>query len=176
MDQQTAQQVVDAKRVAEEGGVAGADSIDSMYLTFAVGSEDYGLTIGMVTEIVGMQRIMVVPDVPDYIKGVINLRGKVIPLMDVRLRFNMEERPYDDRTVVIVLEVNDAPMGLIVDRVREVIDIPDANIDSAHNFGGADSRSVVSGLGRIDERVVILLDVPVLVSEMDVIAPQIARN
>ncbi|WP_228028331.1 chemotaxis protein CheW [Donghicola mangrovi] len=162
-------------RSSVDDGVVEAESIDSMYLTFAVGEEDYGMSIGMVTEIVGMQRIMVVPDVPDYIKGVINLRGKVIPLMDVRLRFGMAERPYDDRTVVIVLEVNDAPMGLIVDRVREVIDIPDDNIDSAQSFGSADGRSVVSGLGRVDERVVILLDVPLLVSDMDVIAPKMAK-
>lgn len=167
----TETEAADPKMAADVAGIADSDSIDSMYLTFAVGEEDYGLTIGMVTEIVGMQRIMVVPDVPDYIKGVINLRGKVIPLMDVRLRFGMVERPYDDRTVVIVLEVNDAPMGLIVDRVREVIDIPDANIDNANGFGSGDGRSVVSGLGRIEERVVILLDVPVLVSDMDVVAP-----
>ncbi|MEY8881691.1 chemotaxis protein CheW [Donghicola sp. XS_ASV15] len=175
MTAQVAAETAVENRVSMEEGVVDAESIDSMYLTFAVGEEDYGMSIGMVTEIVGMQRIMVVPDVPDYIKGVINLRGKVIPLMDVRLRFGMNERPYDDRTVVIVLEVNDAPMGLIVDRVREVIDIPDDNIDAASGFGSGDGRSVVSGLGRVDERVVILLDVPLLVSDMDVIAPKLAK-
>jgi purine-binding chemotaxis protein CheW len=143
-----------------------ADSIETMYLTFAVGEEAYAVSIGMVTEIVGMQRIMSVPDVPSYIKGVINLRGKVIPLLDVRLRFAMEERPNDDRTVVIVLEVDDAPVGLIVDRVSEVVDIPEDRIDRAGAFGGGGSN-IVKGLGRIDERVAILLDVPTLLSSAD---------
>ena len=93
------------------------------YLTFALAEEEYGVGIAAVTEIVGMQRIMSVPDVPHYIKGVINLRGKVIPLMDVRLRFGMPERAYDERTVVIVMDVGDAPIGLIVDGVSEVLEI-----------------------------------------------------
>ena len=176
---QAAEVTEDAMTAAAARGEAAfndADNVDDMYLTFALADEEYGVGIGVVTEIVGMQRIMSVPDMPHYIKGVINLRGKVIPLMDVRLRFGMNERPYDDRTVVIVLEVNDAPMGLIVDRVREVIDIPDGNIDSANSFGSGDGRSVVSGLGRVDERVVILLDVPLLVSDMDVIAPKLAKS
>lgn len=146
------------------------DNIDDMYLTFKVGEEDYGVVISVVTEIVGMQRIMGIPDVPAYIKGVINLRGKVIPLMDVRLRFNMPERPYDERTVVIVLDVGDAPMGLIVDRVSEVLEIPAGQIDR-HSGPAAGARSVVSGLGRIDERVAILLDEKLLVSEDDISIP-----
>jgi len=143
-----------------------ATGIETMYLTFAVGEEGYGVPIGIVTEIVGMQKIMSVPDVPRYVKGVINLRGKVIPLLDVRLRFGMPERAYDDRTVVIVLQVDDAPVGLIVDRVSDVVDIPTDQIDSA-GFGVSDGRSVVSGLGRSDDRVTILLNVPVLVSDAD---------
>ncbi|MFD0857512.1 chemotaxis protein CheW [Roseovarius aquimarinus] len=140
-----------------------AEGIKTMYLTFPVGAELYGVSIGVVTEIVGMQRIMSVPDVPHYIKGVINLRGKVIPLMDVRLRFGMEEKAYDDRTVVIVLQVQGAPVGLIVDGVSEVLDIPDDRIDSGNAFGGADSGKLVKGLGRLEERVAILLDTDLLV-------------
>jgi len=153
---------------------AAATGIETMYLTFAVGEEGYGVPIGIVTEIVGMQRIMSVPDVPRYIKGVINLRGKVIPLLDVRLRFGMPERAYDDRTVVIVLQVDDAPVGLIVDRVSDVVDIQPDQIDNA-GFGSSDGRSVVSGLGRSDDRVTILLNVPVLVSDAD-IALQIPQS
>lgn len=156
-----------AAPAAQEDG----DSIENMYLIFAVGGEDYAVPIGMVTEIVGMQRIMSVPDVPGYIKGVINLRGKVIPLMDVRLRFGIEERAYDDRTVVIVLEVGEAPVGLIVDGVREVCDIPADKVDRAAGISRDDAQSVVSGLGRIDDRVAIVLDVPVLVSDARVSAP-----
>ena len=148
------------------------DGIETMYLTFPIANETYGVPITMVTEIVGIQRVMSVPDVPDYIKGVINLRGKVIPLMDVRLRFGMEERAYDERTVVIVLEVANAPVGLIVDGVSEVIDIPDEKVGRSGVQGGNESSSVVSGLGHIEDRVAILLDVSVLVSEVEIDAPQ----
>lgn len=146
------------------------DNIEDMYLTFAVGKEHYGVGIGVVTEIVGMQRIMGIPDVPDYIKGVINLRGKVIPLMDVRLRFGMQEKDYDERTVIIVLEISDAPLGLIVDGVSEVLEISKDKIDRTSAIGG-ERTSVVRGLGRIDERVAILLDEQLLATDTDVEIP-----
>lgn len=147
-----------------------SENLDDMYLTFAVGEEHYGVSITMVTEIVGLQKIMSVPDVPHFIKGVINLRGKVIPLMDVRLRFGMEEKPYDDRTVVIVLKVNNSPIGLIVDGVSEVLDIPASQIDRTNDFGNQ-GDSIVSGIGRLDERVAILLNIGVLVSNVEIKLP-----
>ena len=152
-----------------------SESIETMYLTFPVGDELYGVSIGLVTEIVGLQKIMQVPDVPPYIKGVINLRGKVIPLMDVRLRFGMAEKDYDDRTVVIVLQVNDAPVGLVVDGVNEVLDIPDSQIDRANGFSGSDNRNLVMGLGRLEDRVAILLDVNLLLEAGEVILPDLAE-
>lgn len=163
-----AAEVVDENATLE---TSDADSIDDMYLTFAVAGEDYGVVISVVTEIVGMQRIMGIPDVPHYIKGVINLRGKVIPLMDVRLRFGMPAKDYDERTVVIVLDVNDAPMGLIVDKVSEVLEITSDKIDRK-GFSN-DGRSVVSGLGRIGERVAIILDEALLVSDSDIVLPDL---
>lgn len=166
-------EAVEAKNEAAAMPIDDSDGIESMYLTFAVGDESYGVSIGMVTEIVGMQTIMSVPDVPDYIKGVINLRGKVIPLMDVRLRFGIEERPYDERTVVIVLEVDDAPIGMIVDRVSEVLDVPADKIDRTGNFGSGDGRSMVSALARIEDRLAILLDVHALVSDADLTLPDL---
>lgn len=148
------------------------DSIENMYLTFALGGEDYGVSIGAVTEIVGMQKIMGVPDVPDYIRGVINLRGQVIPLMDMRLRFGMAERAYDERTVVIVLDLREAPLGLVVDGVREVLEIPPADIDPPSRFGRGGARSVVSGLGRVGERVAILLDTDALMDADTLTLPE----
>lgn len=150
-------------------GVPGAeaDSIEDMYLTFDLGDEEYGVGIVGVTEIVGMQRIMPVPDMPRHIRGVINLRGKVIPLMDMRLRFGMPERAYDDRTVIIVMEVEQAPIGLIVDGVREVLEIAPDHIDRHGQFARAGGRSVIAGVGRIEDRVAVLLDPPVLVSDSD---------
>ncbi|MFY0682404.1 MAG: purine-binding chemotaxis protein CheW [Thalassovita sp.] len=151
------------------------DNIENMYLTFAIGTETYGVPIAVVTEIVGMQRIMTVPDVPRYIKGVINLRGKVIPLMDVRLRFNLEERAYDDRTVIIVLELGTSPVGLIVDRVSEVLEIADDHIDSANGLGGGDSAGLVQGLGRVGENVAILLNSGLLVTDAELALPEAAH-
>jgi len=140
------------------------DNIEHMYLTFSVASEEYGVGIATVTEIVGMQRIMPVPDVPHYIKGVINLRGKVIPLMDMRVRFGLEEKAYDERTVVIVLEVADAPIGLIVDGVREVREILPGNVDAPSYFNASGDKAIVKGLGRVEDRVTVILDVDALVS------------
>ncbi|NBE09150.1 chemotaxis protein CheW [Paragemmobacter ruber] len=167
-----AQETAEATRSRPDGLPLGeADNIEHMYLTFALGSEEYGVTIVGVTEIVGMQRIMPVPDVPAYIKGVINLRGKVIPLMDVRLRFGMPERAYDERTVVIVMDVGDAPIGLIVDGVSEVLEIPPGQVDRHTQFGRATTRPVIAGIGRIGDRVAVLLDTSVLVSDSDVSLP-----
>ncbi len=151
------------------------DNVDDMYLTFALADEDYGVGIGGVSEIVGMQRIMPIPDMPDYIRGVINLRGNVIPLMDVRLRFNMPERAYDERTVIIVMEVEGAPIGLIVDAVREVLEIAPSQIDRPNQIGRASGRSVIAGIGRIGERVAVLLETATLVSDAELPAqPELA--
>jgi len=153
---------------ASLAGDAGADTIANMYLTFDIEAEEYGVGIAGVTEIVGMQRIMPIPDMPNYLKGVINLRGKVIPLMDVRLRFAMPARPYDDRTVIIVMEVEDAPVGLIVDGVREVREIPPSQIDRHGQFGRSATRQVIAGIGRLGDSVAVLLDPGVLVSDHDI--------
>ncbi|NEX45296.1 purine-binding chemotaxis protein CheW [Rhodobacter sp. ETT8] len=144
------------------------NTIADMYLTFDLGEEEYGVSIAGVTEIVGMQRIMPIPDMPRYLRGVINLRGKVIPLMDVRLRFEMPERDYDDRTVIIVMEVEDAPVGLIVDGVREVREIPPAQIDRRGQISRSGARSTIAGIAQVGERVAVLLDPSVLVSDGDI--------
>lgn len=142
------------------------NNIDDMYLTFALGSEEYGIGIGFVTEIVGMQKVMEVPDVPAFIKGVINLRGKVIPVMDVRLRFGMDEKAYSERTVIIVLDIDNIPIGLVVDAVSEVMEISEANIDQPPQFGGnRDGKGVIRGLGKQGDRVAIILDTRRLVSD-----------
>ena len=102
------------------------DTQEDKFLTFVLNREEYGIEIRHVTEIIGIQSITEVPDMPHYIKGVINLRGKVIPVMDVRLRFGVAEREYDDRTCIIVINIEEQSVGMIVDRVSEVLDIPKA--------------------------------------------------
>ena len=157
-----------ADQTVQSGGVLEADTLANMYLTFDIGAEEYGVAISDVIEIVGIQRIMPIPDLPPYLKGVTNLRGKVIPLMDIRLRFNMAERAYDDRTVIVVMEVDDAPIGLIVDGVREVREISDTQIDRHAQLGKAGARQVIAGLGRLTDSVVVLLNPSVLVSQDDI--------
>jgi purine-binding chemotaxis protein CheW len=93
-----------------------------------LGEEEYGIAIGYVTEIIGLQSITEIPELPHYVKGIINLRGKIIPVMDVRLRFNKEAKEYNDRTCTIVIEVRDITVGLIVDAVAEVASITSENI------------------------------------------------
>lgn len=146
-----------------------SENLDDMYLAFSLGEEEYAVGIRQVVEIVGLPRIMSVPDLPDYIRGVINLRGKVIPLLDVRLRFHMEERPYDERTVVIVMEVDGAPIGLIVDGVTEVRDVPPASIGRSGSRGLNGAQSAIYGIGRIEDRIIIILDAAVLTSDCEIV-------
>ena len=135
------------------------DSQAGKYLTFLLGNEEYGLEIRYVTEIIGMQKITEVPDMAEYVKGVINLRGKVIPVMDVRLRFGAQSREYDDRTCTVVINVKEQTMGLIVDRVSEVMDIPQENIQGTPELRRGRSNRFISGMGKVEEDVKLLLDV-----------------
>lgn len=137
-------------------------SIEHTYLTFSVADEDYALHVGHVIEIVRLQRIFAVPDVDDHICGVINLRGKIIPLLDVRRRFGLPEQPYTDRTVVVVVEVEGAPTGLVVDGVFDITEIPPASIEAAPLARGG--PSLVRALGKRGDRVSFVLDVPTLVA------------
>ena len=141
-----------------------ADDLESSelnkYLTFVLGSVYYGLDIQHVREIIGMQQVTIVPDVPPFIKGVINLRGKVIPVMDVRRRFHMESRPYDERTCIVVIHVGDWLVGLVVDTVSEVLDIPRGDIEpppEAFGFGQRQDH-FIAGMGKVGDDVRMLID------------------
>lgn len=134
------------------------DAMAEMYLAFNLGSQHYALDISTVVEIIGIQAITEVPDVAPYIQGVINLRGKVIPVMDVRLRFNMPHRGYDDRTCIIVVSVQEVNVGLIVDRVAEVINIPDKQIQAPPSVGHDNVQLFMKGLGKLEKNVKLLLD------------------
>jgi purine-binding chemotaxis protein CheW len=139
------------------------DTQKDKFLTFRLVNEDYGISIRQVTEIIGIQTITEVPDMPAFIKGVINLRGKVIPVMDVRARFGLPEREYDGRTCVVVVDVGGKTMGLIVDHVNEVLDIPAGHVEKppvSHAGGG--SGRYVQGIGKIGDKVKIILDVDCL--------------
>lgn len=134
------------------------DTQEGKYLTFQLNDEEYGIQIGYVTEIIGIQNINSVPDMPEYIKGVINLRGKVIPVMDVRLRFGAPSRDYDERTCIIVINVKEQAMGLVVDRVSEVLDIPESEIEPTPELRKGRSNRFVHGLGKVNGEVKLLLE------------------
>ncbi len=141
------------------------DTQKDKFLTFQVGTEEFGISIRHVTEIIGLQKITDVPDMPGFIKGVINLRGKVIPVMDVRSRFKLESREYDDRTCIVVVNIKDKSVGLVVDRVSEVADIPESQIEPPAQIGSGTASRYIQGMGKIDEDVKILLDVDRLLYE-----------
>lgn len=141
------------------------DTQKNKYLTFHLGKEVYGIEIRYVTEIIGLQPITIVPEMPPFIKGIINLRGKIVPIMDVRLRFKKPERDYDDRTCIVVIDIDDAIIGLIVDTVTEVLNINDDDIVPAPDMGSAVQSRFISGIGKSGEEVKLLLDCRSLLSE-----------
>lgn len=140
------------------------DTLKGKYLIFFLGNELYGIEIRYITEIIGIQPITVVPDMPKYVKGVTNLRGKIIPVMDARLLFKKEDRKYDDRTCIIVLDMNDISTGLIVDNVSEVITIADEDIAPPPdlNKGGL---KYIKGIGKANGDAKLLLDCQRILSE-----------
>lgn len=150
------------------------ESMQGMFLTFNIGTVGYGIEICHVIEIIGIQQVTNIPDMPEYLIGIINLRGKVIPVIDVRLRFGMEERAYDDRTCIIVVSLDDNLVGLVVDKVSEVVTIPAEQIEPQPRLGGNASH-YTKGLGKIGDQVRILLNVGALLDETDGIEPPLDK-
>ncbi len=130
------------------------------YLSFHLAGEEYGIEIRYVTEIVNLQKITKVMDMPDFIRGVINLRGKLVQVMDVRMRFLMSPREFDDRTCIIVVHVSEAAMGLLVDEVSEVADIAEDQIEPPPRTSAKACSRYIQGMAKIGQEVKILLDVP----------------
>lgn len=144
------------------------DTLKDKYLTFHIDNQDYGIAIRHVIEIIGIQQITKIPDSPNYIKGVINLRGKVIPIMDIRLRFGIEGRDYDDRTCVIVVQLDQTSLGLVVDTVSEVVFIDENSIEPSPSQS-SNGESFIEGMGKIGNEIKILLDVDQMVRNDDLI-------
>lgn len=139
------------------------------YVTFKSGNEYFGLKIEYVSEIIGFQEITEIPESEDYIKGLINLRGKIIPVIDVRIRFKQEPFEYTDRTCIIVINYNSLVVGLIVEKIAEVVEIPEENILPAPTIGKADrsQNKYVYAIGKVGEEVKLLLDPDRLLNDAD---------
>ena len=138
------------------------------YLTFTLAGEDYGIEILKVKEIIGMMPITKVPQTPSYVKGVINLRGKVIPVVELRRKFEMPEQDYNDRTCIIVVEIScssgSTMMGIVVDSVSEVVQIKNEDVEDAPRFGVTLDMEYILGMAKFDGRVKILLDIDKVLS------------
>ncbi len=151
---------------------------EGKYLTFTLASEDYGIGILKVKEIIGIMAITTVPQTPDYVKGVINLRGKVIPVIDLRLKFAMEDMAYTERTCIIVVEIsggrNKIMMGILVDSVSEVLNIKSGDIEDTPNFGSQLNTDYILGMAKMGERVKILLDINKVLSDAEFAAVSVA--
>ena len=147
----------------------GHDEQKGKYMTFKSGNEYFGLEIRYVNTIIQLQSVTKIPETEDYIKGLINLRGKVIPVIDVRLRFKQPELDYNDRTCIIVINVKSMMVGLIVEQIAEVVEIADDNILPPPTIGRGDKghNKYVYGIGKVGDTVKLLLDPDKLLNDED---------
>jgi purine-binding chemotaxis protein CheW len=159
------------KASAEKAGSAGGK-----FLTFFLAGEEYGIEILKVHEIIGMMLITSVPRTPQFIRGVINLRGKVIPIVDLRLKFDMESMDQTSETCIIVVHVQGVEMGIVVDRVSEVLNIGGSEIEDAPSFGADVNTDYILGIGKSQGKVKILLDIDRVLSTSDLVDIHAARN
>ncbi len=148
----------DTERASSAALDSGSQEEKQKFLTFKLADEEYGVEILKVREINGVMNITAVPRVPAYMKGVINLRGKVIPVVDLRLKFGLDEIEHTEQTCIIVVNVGQE-IGIIVDTVSEVLDISRIDIEPAPAMGGSVDTSFILGMGKVGEAVKILLDI-----------------
>ena len=137
------------------------------FLTFRLGAEEYGVEILKVQEIRGYDAVTSIANTPDFIKGVINLRGVIVPIVDLRIKFNLGEVTYDAFTVVIILNIADRVMGVVVDGVSDVLELDGSQIRPAPEFGAGLDTEYIIGLGTAGERMLILIDIERLMTSSD---------
>ena len=159
--------------------IEGLTKYAGKHLTFSLRPEEYGIEITRVQEIIGIMEITLVPKTPKFVKGVINLRGKVIPIIDLRQKFGMSEVEVTEETCIIVVEtkLNDSMvlMGVIVDAVNEVLDITAESIEAAPQFGGTVNVEYIRGIAKRDTRVSILLDIDMVLTNESLVLEKLAK-
>lgn len=144
----------------------GSSELEKKYLTFCVEGQTFGISISLILQIVKMQEITTVPEFPSYAKGIINLRGLVIPVIDMRLRLNKSEKEYNERTCIVVASIGEKYFGFIVDDVEEVIDIPKENISAPPTLSTS-GDSFISGIAKLEDKVCLLLSLEKLICTKD---------
>lgn len=159
----------ETNEVMNNGTSDGHDEQKGKYMTFKSGNEYFGLGIQYVNEIIKFQSVTAIPETEEYIKGLINLRGKVIPVIDVRLRFKQPPMEYNDRTCIIVINVRNMMVGLIVEKIAEVVEIKDENILPPPSIGRVEKahNKYVYGIGKVGDAVKLLLDPDKLLNDQD---------
>lgn len=162
-----------SKKTIDQAVKAMADR-EGKYLTFTLAEEEYGIGILKIKEIIGMMPITTVPRTPEFVKGVINLRGKVIPVMDLRLRFGMEEIDYTERTCIVVVEIEGTSgtvmIGVVVDSVSEVLNIKGEDVEETPTFGSKMNTEYILGMAKMEGGVKILLDIDRVLNEDEIAA------
>lgn len=134
------------------------DDLNGRFLTFYIGASVYGIELLHVIEIISIQSITRVPNVPEHVRGIINLRGKIVPVIDVRCKLNQEPRPYDDKTCIIVVVIEDMHVGLIVDSVSEVVTVESSTLSQPPEFNNNRSNSYLKSVAKVGEKVILNLD------------------
>jgi len=140
----------------------------NQFVTFTLGDEEYGIAILKVQEIIGYPGFTKIPNMPSFVKGVINLRGSVVPVIDLRLKFAMQEREYDTYTVIAILEVKEKVIGVIVDAVSDVITLKEDGMQPTPDFSSGVKVEFISGMGRKGDTLIILLDIDRVLSEGEI--------
>ncbi|HMV43245.1 MAG TPA: chemotaxis protein CheW [Leptospiraceae bacterium] len=150
--------------LTEESG----DTMENLYIIFFIDGREYGIEIRYLIEIIAFQPITYVPNLPNYVKGVINLRGKIIPVIDVRLRFGLPAIEYTEFTCILIMSFNNLSAGLIVDGVKEVLKIPSDSIEPSPGFEEADMERFIDSIGKAGDTLKILINLNKFIHEKDV--------
>tara|TARA_R110000787_G_scaffold188679_10_gene300417 strand:+ start:2286 stop:2801 length:516 start_codon:yes stop_codon:yes gene_type:complete len=156
-----------AENDTDPGQARSTPTTPNEFLTFTLGEEEYGVDILKVQEIRGYDTMTRIPDAPDFIKGVINLRGTIVPVVDMRIKFKLGKAEYDEFTVMIILNIANRVVGMVVDGVSDVMQLTPEQIRPAPEFGSAVNVRYITGIGALDERMLILLDIERLMSGAD---------
>jgi len=149
------------------GAARGALAMPNEFLTFTLGQEEYGVDILKVQEIRGYDTVTRIPEAPEFIKGVINLRGTIVPVVDMRLKFRLATAEYNEFTVMIILNVARRVVGMVVDGVSDVMQLSAEQIRPAPEFGSSVNTRFITGIGALDQRMLILIDIEKLMSSQD---------
>ena len=146
------------------------------YLTFILGNEEYGIEILKVQEIRSYEAVTRIANTPDFIKGVVNLRGNIVPIVDLRMRFKLSHAEYNDTTVVIILNLNNHTMGIVVDGVSDVLQLSSAQISPVPELVSNIDTKYLLGLGSVEERMLILVDIEQLMSSQEMVSVEAASE